>query len=130
MDKNIKAVSTNNVASGQMRYIIVNTDTGEILDNAQGYGYKTPQKAYAAYAYKTRDKSKDAEKEARREAAYVFLKQHKGFRQAMDGFCFEIEVKGSWGPDDHFDAKFVKQMLSDYGFKEEGFSASDLLYAW
>lgn len=30
-------------------YIIVDTETGEILDDAQGYGYKTVKKAYAAY---------------------------------------------------------------------------------
>lgn len=37
---------------------IVSVDTGEVLDDAQGYGYKTAQKAYAGYSYKNRDKSK------------------------------------------------------------------------
>jgi hypothetical protein len=31
---------------------MMDTETGEILDDAQGYGFKTPQKAYAAYHYK------------------------------------------------------------------------------
>lgn len=47
------------------RFCIVSTETGEILDNAQGYGYKTAQKAYKGYGYKTRDKSKDREKRAK-----------------------------------------------------------------
>ena len=34
------------------RYIIINSETGEIIDDAQGYGYKTSKKAYAAYYYK------------------------------------------------------------------------------
>ena len=34
------------------RYIIINNETGEIIDDAQGYGYKTSKKAYAAYYYK------------------------------------------------------------------------------
>lgn len=33
------------------RYVIVDVNSGEIIDDAQGYGYKTMQKAYAAYAY-------------------------------------------------------------------------------
>lgn len=48
------------------RYVVIDKDTGEILDNAQGYGYKSVQKAYAAYGYKNRDKSKDKEKAAKK----------------------------------------------------------------
>ena len=33
------------------RYIIVDEDTGEILDDAQGYGFRTKQGAYKAYYY-------------------------------------------------------------------------------
>ena len=36
----------------EIRYIIVDEVTGEILDDAQGYGYKTYEKARAAYYYK------------------------------------------------------------------------------
>ena len=35
------------------RYVIVDTSTGEIVDDAQGYGYKSEQKAYACFSYKT-----------------------------------------------------------------------------
>ena len=41
------------------RYVIIDTLTSEVLDNAQGYGYKSERKAYASYAYKTKAKSKD-----------------------------------------------------------------------
>lgn len=34
------------------RYMLVNENTGEILDDAQGYGYRSPQKAHAAWNYK------------------------------------------------------------------------------
>lgn len=34
------------------RYIVVDSETGDILDNAQGYGYKSIEKAYKGYAYK------------------------------------------------------------------------------
>ena len=34
------------------KYIIVDEVTGKIIDDAQGYGYKTKEKAYSAYNYK------------------------------------------------------------------------------
>ena len=34
------------------RWVMKNINTGEILDDAQGYGYRTAQKAHAAWTYK------------------------------------------------------------------------------
>lgn len=34
------------------RYLVLDRETGEILDDAQGYGYKSKLKAYKAYGYK------------------------------------------------------------------------------
>ena len=34
----------------ETRFCIVDANTGEMLDDAQGYGYKTAQKAYAGYS--------------------------------------------------------------------------------
>ena len=112
----------------QTRFCIVSTETGEILDDAQGWGYKTAQKAYAAFAYKNRDKSKDAEKRAKKKRIQKWMKEHKSFVDAMDTFAFEI-AKGSWGPDDKFDAKFVKKMLADNDLAPD-FTARDLLNVW
>lgn len=103
-------------------------DTGEVLDDAQGYGYKTAQKAYAAYAYKTRDKSKDKEKADKKRHIQKWMKEHKGFVKAMNGIAFEI-AKGSWGPDDKFDAKQVKEMLEEWGLNPD-FTAGELLRVW
>ena len=112
----------------EIRYVIVDEETGEILDDAQGYGYKSPRKAYAAYAYKHRDKSKDKEKKAKEKHIREWLKQHKDFSNLMDALAFEI-YKGSWGPDDKFDAKFVQKMLKENDLQPD-FSARDLLRVW
>ena len=112
----------------EKRYVIVDKDSGEILDDAQGYGYKTKQKAYAAWAYKTRDRSKDKEREEKQKHIRAWMKQHKGFVRTMDAIAFEI-AKGSWGPDDKFDAKLVKEMLRENGL-EVDFTAGELLNAW
>ena len=37
--------------NGEDRWVIIDEQTGEILDDAQGYGYKSAQKAHAGYAY-------------------------------------------------------------------------------
>ena len=103
-------------------------ETGEILDDAQGYGYKTIKNAYSAYAYKTRDKSKDKERLERKKYIQRWMKEHKDFVRLMDRVAFEI-AKGSWGPDDKFDAKLVKQMLRDNELKTD-FTAGELLRVW
>lgn len=50
-ESTVKAIKKN-INGDPYRYVMMDTETGEILDDAQGYGYKTPQKAYAAYNYK------------------------------------------------------------------------------
>ena len=34
------------------RFVVVAEETGNVLDDAQGYGYKSKQKAMAAWSYK------------------------------------------------------------------------------
>ena len=110
------------------RFIVVDGETGEILDDAQGYGYKTIKKAYAAWAWKNRDKSKDSEKAKKRDHIKKWLKEHKGFSKTLETVAFEI-AKGSWGPEDKFDANLVKKILKDYELKID-FTASELLKVW
>ncbi|MBR5950060.1 MAG: hypothetical protein IKZ87_01350 [Actinomycetaceae bacterium] len=113
---------------GDKRYILVDSETGEILDTAQGYGYRTPQGAHAAWAYKNRDKSKDKEKAAKRAHIKKWMKEHKGFVKVMDKVSFEI-WKGSWGPDDKFNAALVAELLKEAGLKPD-FTAGELLRVW
>lgn len=129
MEKKVKAVEGGSMSKKyNPRYVLVHTETGEIIDDAQGYGYKSVRNAYAAYAYKTRDKSKGKEKEEKRKRIQKWMKEHKGFVELMDQIAFEI-AKGSWGPDDKFDAKLVRKLLKDSNL-EPDFTAGELLKAW
>ena len=57
----------------ETRFRLVNKDTGEIIDDAQGYGYRTVQGCYKAIYYKrNRGAIKSDEKKAR-----GLIKQHK-----------------------------------------------------
>lgn len=107
------------------RFVIVDKETKELLDDAQGYGYTSAQKAHACWNYKTRDKSKDAEKRSKTAEIKKWMKEHKSFVHLMGGIEFEI-CKGSWGPDDKFDTALVKQMLKENNL-EIDFKPSELL---
>lgn len=111
-----------------VRYCIVSTKTGEVLDNAQGFGYTSAQKAYSAYAYKIRDKSKDKEKLFKKKQINKWLNEHQSFVDALDQIAFEI-WKGSWGPNAKVDVNLVAEILSDYKLETE-FKASEILKAW
>ncbi|XME03127.1 hypothetical protein QYZ88_002835 [Lachnospiraceae bacterium C1.1] len=106
----------------------MSTDTGEVLDDAQGYGYKTAQKAYAAFAYKNRDKNKDKEHLAKKRHIEQWMEKNKPFVKLMDSYAFEI-AKGTMAPDDKFDAKFVRNLLRGESL-EPDFTAGELLKVW
>lgn len=112
----------------QKRYVIIDKSTGEVLDDAQGYGYKTVHNAYASYSYKNRDKSKDKEKARKKKEIRKWMKEHRSFVRLMDDCAFEI-AKGSWGPDSKFDAKLVKELLKENKLETE-FTAGELLREW
>lgn len=119
---NIAVIESANLSSEyDKRYVVIDKDTGEILDDAQGYGYKSVQKAHAAYAYKTRDKSKDAEKLAKKKHILKWLKEHKDFAELMEDVAFECVKCG-----EPFNATLVKKLLRENNL-EPDFTAGDLL---
>lgn len=67
--KNIKVVRSDKLSKNyEDRFVVVSADTGEILDDAQGYGYRTKQKAHAAYNYKNRDRARDKKRKQEEKA--------------------------------------------------------------
>ena len=106
------------------RYVVVNVETGEIVDNAQGYGYKTKQKAHAAWAFKTRDKSKDKEKQAERRKIRYWLKQHKEVQDDVESLWLDAMKNYE---DVKLDAKTMRQILKNNDL-EVDFNIRDLIY--
>ena len=109
------------------RYVIVDTDTGEIVDNAQGYGYKSKQNAFAVWRYKTRDKSKDKEKLERYRNIKKWLQKHKDFCDDLEYASLYI-AKDSNGAEDLI-AKDVRNILGSRNLSID-FTVRDLLYVW
>ena len=123
--ENIAVIESANLSSEyDKRYVVVDKDSGQVLDDAQGYGYKSIQKAYAAYSYKTRDKSKDAEKRAKKRHILTWLKEHKDFAGLMEAVAFDSVKCG-----EPFNAATVKQMLKENNLDTD-FTAGELLRVW
>lgn len=112
----------------ETRYYIASNETGKVLDDAQGYGYKTAQKVYAAYAYKNRSKKQRMSLEEKDHHVREWMNEHKEFVGLMDQVAFEI-AKGYWGPEDKFNAKTIKELLKNSEL-ETDFTAGDLLRVW
>ena len=108
------------------RYVVVDKE-GNLLDDAQGYGYKSIRNAHAAFRYKNRDKSKDAEKRKREEEVFSWMRKHKEFIGLMEEIAFEC-AKGSYGGP--FNASVVKDLLKQNGYTDVPFTPGFLLRCW
>ncbi len=66
------------------RFVITDATTGNVLDDAQGYGYTAKQKAEKAawYTFKGGKGKQDAAKKA----AAIFWRSHKDFAKAVEDF--------------------------------------------
>lgn len=71
-------------AENETRYVIKDMESGSIVDDAQGYGYRTAQKAYAGWSYKNRNKSKDKEKAEKENIIAKWMKDNKSFINLLD----------------------------------------------
>ena len=109
------------------RYIVVNPETGEVLDDAQGYGYKSRQKAHAGYAYKTSDRSKKDEKKAKKSIVQKWCHENKQFVRDLSNEAYYMLEDGE---KDKFNAKFVAEALKEAGFTDLPFTAAELLKYW
>jgi len=77
---------------------------------------------------KKAEEKHNAELLAKAKEIKAWLKAHHGFSEFMAQIAFEI-AKGSWGPEDKFDAKLVQQMLDEQELKPN-FTAAELLQVW
>lgn len=67
----------------EIRYVIVDADTGEVLDDAQGYGYKSAQKAHAAWSYKQKPKKQRAAEANQKKRIKKWLEKHSDIEDSI-----------------------------------------------
>lgn len=124
--RSIVAIKSSTLSKpNDQRYVIIDKETGEILDNAQGYGYRSAQKAYAAYGYKNRDKSKDSEIAARKKKIRDWLKSNKEFTDQLEIIVWDAALNG----DSKLDVKCVSDLLKQMKLHPE-FTPGEILKVW
>ena len=79
----MKVIKSDKLSKHDTRYIIVD-DTGKVLDDAQGYGYKSAQKAHAAWAYKNRTPSQIKKAKDKKQKVQKWIKEHKEFMSNLE----------------------------------------------
>lgn len=92
MAKTIKAVRSEQLSGPyDDRFVIVDLETGEILDDAQGYGYKTAQKAHIGYNYRNKQASRSKKSHDLKVDAF-----HEWIGVAPDGAELDVSGNRNW----------------------------------
>ena len=91
MAKKVKAVAMPRKVN---RWMLVDVETGEIVDDAQGYGYRTARGAHAAWAYHHQTSEQAQRRKTNLKHNRAFLKRHKHFDDAWAEVCLDCYKDG------------------------------------
>ena len=89
--KNLSELKVDYVETSPGRYSVVDTETGEIVDDANGYGYKTKGNAIRAWKYKIYEPTPEVKKF--KDIINNWWKEHKGCEEFIDQMNFETTCK-------------------------------------
>ena len=78
----------------ETRFVIVDDETGEVLDNAQGYGYKSAQNAYRGWNYKSKSKKQQKHIKNTRKKIRAWMEEHADFFDGLENDVFHAEKAG------------------------------------
>lgn len=83
----MKVVKSAELSSAwESRFVVVDEQTGKVLDDAQGYGYTSAEKAHKAWAYKTNRKARGKAKYKKR-----WWARHPEFEAECEEIMFRAE---------------------------------------
>jgi hypothetical protein len=106
------------------RYVVVDEATGEVVDDAQGCGYKSAQNAHRAHAYKSMPPKKKPQRDAAKRQAQRWCAQHPEFMQHVEQSMFYAMKDGQ-----NVTEADVRAILAEHGL-ELPFSVKDLMRHW
>jgi len=126
-NKDIKVIKSEELSSAfDNRFIIINIHTGEILDDAQGYGYKTIEKAFAVFYYKKNNKKSDAKKKKTlKRTIERWLDKNEDFEDDIEYWIIQIIAKGC--TDVVLNEETVGDLLKAHNIELKSFSIKQLL---
>ncbi|WP_226358752.1 hypothetical protein [Pseudonocardia sp. ICBG601] len=107
-----------------LRYVVVDVTTGEIIDDAQGCGYRSVQNAYRAHGYKSASPKKKNQRDAAERKVKDWCAAHPEFMADVEKMALYALKDGA--PIAHAD---VGRLLADHGL-ELPFSVGVLMRHW
>lgn len=103
------------------RYVIVDEETGEILDDANGYGYKTGQAAHKGWAYKSKPR-KEKDKINKQHLIIInWIKENKKIVSRLEDLYFYAFKDG---------VEVTNKDVEDVIGKHEDFTTKQFLYVY
>lgn len=117
-ERSFEAIEKAGQSPWDKRWVLIDPETKGIIDDAQGYGYKSKQKAIKAGWYKfSGGKEK---KQSAKSAAKNFWKKNKEFAKEVNNLYewgFKEIARGEIDPDEEIDE--LIQKMGVVGFKKE-----------
>jgi len=92
------------------RYVVVDEATGEVLDDAQGYGDRTAQNAHRASAYKSMPPKKKRQRDAAKRHVQRWCAQHPEVVQHLEQATLYAVKDG-----ENVSVTDVRALLSEHG---------------
>ena len=108
------------------KYVIINRETNEILDDNDNLGDITVEEAYNRYEHLL----DSVEENYRRRRALSWLLNHADFDKKMLDVYLEIKNTGTGHEYGVFNKNLVEFLLSESGYNDVEFQAQDLIRVW
>lgn len=115
-------VSASLSSSYEKRYVVVDEASGDVFDDAQGYGYKTAQNAHRAY--KSMSPTKNRQRDAAKRRVVRWCGQHPDVVEHLEQAAFYAAKDG-----ENVTAVDVRAILAERGL-ELPFPVEDLTKHW
>ena len=110
------------------RWVLIDDEFDVVVDDAQGYGYKSEEKALRAWYFKTHDCDFKERMEDERSRVQRFLKEHPDVDKIFDKiFQKAIEQKRQVYYDSNFVEAQFEKMGHDWSTNKQGGDLMDLL---
>lgn len=108
----------------ETRWRLVDTDTGRIVDDAHGYGYRTAQAAYRAHGYKNTMRRRGTSAKTVKQRAQAWWATHERLHAELEDMQLQALKQGM---SDHAMRQACAQYLSEHASGLHGLTVADLL---